>query len=795
MIDSKSPMPWIGVYAAVASGIWTLLLFADKMHSVRHRKLWFPCRYAALNATFLALMGIAVKLPMDLTTPMPGTYDQAAKRCSIAFLCASTAHVIPSLGSMSAREIIVNLTAVGILKVSHTVDVIIQVLSGVIEDYFQVVVVVIDVYMLFMLISSALTVSTRKMHLEHKYNALHARISAEELQRDEIMVFDKLKYHVKKYWVMAETGDPRLVMARSDDFWVLSLIYAFIFSIDGLELTTNNKPEIASDYKWSVYLVYYAQYAGIGLCTFMSIGRMELAILYILGNIKKYTISSISLEIKSYRINRLVEWKKRLPPSQVRNQKLRNIIYETRNLLLNICIITQIVIVIMNKLLWACLLYLIYLKGVKIQCSYWELIGNLLSSTLFVSVLLQPVTVRWLNMIKNFFSGESKASVNPIESEHRLGYEKDLENYFVLLESEAVQEVHLMFINASINSFITTGAKRQPRCLMKLMEKSTSFEGVLKFESDQVSLIICEEPLNCWSLSVATLTSIMIALPNVQNEEKNLLLRSVMEGFKYVRPIEKSLDVHKKIVNSTSAADFAWGLVEMRHKWLDMDLQEVATVSKSSKETLQNLANRSEEILKKFTSRMNGNAVESSVNLPENIIIANSMYKISNSLLLVYEESYHSASDTQVFERLSVIIADIFAACLTNLPCLILKKCSNSAIEEREKSIEEASYTLGETQGILEALQKREIPNLSLNQSISIDEWRTFLKHTNHGILGPTPSNENIVIASSGEVHLDIQELRASATEEALGTDEGDAESHVSGEVEELEDEEENNQA
>ncbi|CAA3009485.1 Hypothetical predicted protein [Olea europaea subsp. europaea] len=192
---------------------------------------------------------------------------------------------------------------------------------------------------------------------------------------------------------------------------------------------------------------------------------------------------------------------------------------------------------------------------------------------------------------------------------------------------------------------------------------------------------------------------------------------------------------------------------------------------------------------------MNGNAMESSVNLPENIIIANSMYKISNSLLLVYEESYHSASDTHVFEKLSVIIADIFAACLTNLPCLILKKCSNSAIEEREKSIEEASYILGETQGILEALQKREIPNLSPDQSISIDEWHNFLKHTNHGISGPTPSSENIVTASSGEVHLDIQELHASATEEALGTDEGDAESHVSGEMEELEDEEENNQA
>ncbi|CAA3001742.1 Hypothetical predicted protein [Olea europaea subsp. europaea] len=178
---------------------------------------------------------------------------------------------------------------------------------------------------------------------------------------------------------------------------------------------------------------------------------------------------------------------------------------------------------------------------------------------------------------------------------------------------------------------------------------------------------------------------------------------------------------------------------------------------------------------------MNGNAMESLVNLPKNIIIANSMYKISNTMLLVYDESYHSASDTQVFERL----ANIFAACLTDLPHAILKKCNNSAIEEREESIQETTPLLGETQDIMKALQKHEIPNLLPNQSIYIDEWRTLLKHTNHGILDSTPSSENIIIASSGEVYLDIQELRASAT----------VESHVNEEVEESGKEKENNRA
>ncbi|XP_022895130.1 uncharacterized protein LOC111409320 isoform X4 [Olea europaea var. sylvestris] len=615
----------------------TVSLFIDAVISVRHRKLWFPCRFSSLNAASLTVLAVAVKLSMDLTTPMKGVYDQAAKITSTAFLCVSTTHFMPSLGSMSDRDIIVNLTALGILIVTLTVNVIIQAFTRVIEDVKQVVIVCMNIYAFIVLISSALTVFTSKRYLERKYKELQTRILAAELQGDQIMDFEKLKLCVKKYWVMTETGNPQFVMVRSEASVVLFMICVLTY-ISERGILYGGRPT-ASDYKW-----------------------------------------------------------------------------------------------------------------------------------------------------------QSEASANPNEAEHAVGYEQDLRNFVLHLESEAINDGYLTFINTSINSSVKMGAKHQPRYLTELMENSTSFEGVSKFESDQVSPIICIEPLNCWSLAVATLTSITIALPNVQNEKRNQLLRGVTEGFKYVRLTEKSLDVHKKLVSSTRAADFAWILVELRRKWLDMDLQKIARVSKSSKETLQNLANRSEEILKEFTSSMNGNAMESLVDLPENIIIANSMYKISNSLLLVHEESYHSASDTQVFERFSVIVADIFAACLTNLPQAILKKCNNSAIEEREKIIKEATHLLRETQEIMKALHKREIPNLSLNQSIYIDEWRTLLKHPNHGTLDSTPSSENIITALSGEVHLDIQELRASATPEALETDEGNAGSHISGEVEESGEEKENHQ-
>ncbi|KAL2545320.1 hypothetical protein Fot_14553 [Forsythia ovata] len=353
MVDSNAPMPWIGVYAAVASLIWVVALMADVVYSVRHRKLWFPCRYSALNAASLTVLAIAVKLAMDLTTPMPGILDQAAKSRSTAFLCASTTHFMPSIGSMSDRDIVVNLTALGILIVTLTVNVIIQVFTGVIEDWmrFQAVVVFLNVYSFIILSSSALTVFTSKIYLEHKYNELHKRISGEELQGDEIMDLDKLKLRVKKYWVMAETGNPQFVMARSEASAVLFMICLISYLSNGITTPHfSRKPMIASNYKWSVHLVYWTQYVGIVLCFVMSLGRFLVALLHTVQNVRKGTVSSISLDIKNYRIKRLVDWKKRPPPLQVRGQKLRKIICDIRNLLLNICIGSQIVIVLVNKL-------------------------------------------------------------------------------------------------------------------------------------------------------------------------------------------------------------------------------------------------------------------------------------------------------------------------------------------------------------------------------------------------------------------------------------------------------------
>ncbi|CAA2987689.1 Hypothetical predicted protein [Olea europaea subsp. europaea] len=757
MVDSTAPMPWIGLYAAAASLVWVFALIADIIHSLRRRKLWFPCKYSALNATSLTVIAAAVKLAMDLTTSMPGSTDQFAKFSSTALLCASTIHFLPSLGSMSDTEILTNLTALGILIVTLTVNVIIQVFTGVIKDKMKVLqagIVLLNFYCFIILISSALTVSASKRYLEQKYSTIQGRILGEELQGNQIFDFEKLKLRLKKYWVMARTGSPQFLMARSDACYILGLISNVFLTL--LLIETSIYPlgwEDSSDYKWSVKFIFVNQVLAVSLCFLSSSIRFLNALILNIRHVRRFVASVISFDMQTYGIQILVNRKKRPPPSQVRDQKLRKIIHVIRNLLLNICIGGQVGIVVMNKLL--------VIMSILLTILFFVI------NFPFVLIFLSPLIILLFKRLKKKILGEYEDSVNPNETTQELSFEQDLRNFVVFVEGEAIQDIYLKFIHTSINSFITMGANNHPRHLIELLENSTSLMGVLNFESDQVPSILGKEPPNCWTLTIVILTSIMIALPNIEQQKKNKWLRSVIEGFKYARLVEESLDEEKKLVSSRDAADFVWAGAELKHKWLDIDLQKVARLSNSYMETLQTLAHKSEETLKEFTNKMERNTPESLVNLSEDVVVANLMYKISRTLLLNCAESSHSQSDAHVFDKLSIMVADIFVACLTNLPHVILMKCYNRTIEEREASVEEAACLLGETQGILKALQKHEIPSLSPDRSVHIEQWRALLKHSNNNTSTSTSSSEN-TITDSTEVHFDTQEIHSSAMEDEL---------------------------
>ncbi|KAI3775476.1 hypothetical protein L1987_50053 [Smallanthus sonchifolius] len=87
-------------------------------------------------------------------------------------------------------------------------------------------------------------------------------------------------------------------------------------------------------------------------------------------------------------------------------------------------------------------------------------------------------------------------------------------------------------------------------------------------------------------------------------------------------------------------------------------------------------------------------------------ICANSMHRITKTILLTFHDNIDDkVSQKELFDNSSSMIADIIAACLTNLPQVITMKCHTSAIEKREDSVKDAAQLLGKTKRIIEILQ------------------------------------------------------------------------------------------
>lgn len=212
----SKPMLWIGIYIAVASLFCTLLMAADLFHGFRNRKLWFPSKYFTLNAASITVITIAMKLPVDLSSRMPGYVDEFAKMGSMAFMCTMIANLMPSLASMDNRELFANVAGMVILVITNVVNILIQMETGVLEKYFiEHVYISAMLSLLVLMVSSALTIPTSKRILESKYQVVHKTTSNGVLhdpQHTRIPTIEELIQYVRKYWVMAGTCSPQFVM-------------------------------------------------------------------------------------------------------------------------------------------------------------------------------------------------------------------------------------------------------------------------------------------------------------------------------------------------------------------------------------------------------------------------------------------------------------------------------------------------------------------------------------------------------------------------------------------------------
>ncbi|KAJ0446492.1 hypothetical protein HanHA89_Chr17g0694861 [Helianthus annuus] len=626
----SKPMVWIGVYIAIASFLCTLAMTADMLYYRRIKKLWYPCKYFSLNATSLTVITIAVKLPVDLTSEMPGYIDQSSKVVGLAFMCTIMANLMPSLASMDSKARLANVTGLAILVITMIVNVFIQINTSVIEQnppnggiyqsHFDFVMVAylymfMILLLLIIIISSCLTIPTTTEILESKYQATSKMISLTD-QHIQMSTVEKLRKYVRRYWMMAETGSPQLLMASNPLSTACGVICLIVFVMTlltwsrfWLHFSKDINASYGSPYKWSTIAIYVIQTCGVFVGT-APIDRCFLAFNFNVGTRRNW---NLFVNVEKYWTQKLHEWNVSHVHFSSSSRRSRRFIGNSIDIIVSLCIVFQ------------------------------------------------------------------KAE------------------------------------------------REQNKNLLELLEKSTGFEGVEIFDTDQIQPLLSVELVNSWSLPIITLTCLAVALPSIHKDTVESLLISVGEGLSFTHLVEESLNSARKYVNIRMTTMILWHEVEHKCKWLDNPLAKDAFEGKTATEILKWFSDKAEEIVMEFKESTNGDLVNSP---PKTLIAANSMYRVTQTILLRCQSNAEPITNKQLFAHLNGMIADIFSACFTNIPRVITTRCHESVIEKREESVKVAAKLLGKTTKIIERLETCEVPSMDDEKMGYIDEWRLYLKQS-----------------------------------------------------------------
>ncbi|KAL8557367.1 hypothetical protein ACS0TY_004703 [Phlomoides rotata] len=682
-------MPWVGLYIAAASAMCTLAIAADALNGFRVKK---PCKYFRLNAASLTLLAVATKLPSDLNAASLTLFP---KHVSLIFMSIAIAHFTSSLGSMNDEQIIANVVALAILVITTAANMCIQLVL--LRDFLnpvRVISMLPTVLMMLSLatfVSGAITVPSMKRSLESEYQEKH-RVSVRE---GFTFTSDGQRGYMMKYWVMAKSGSPEFVMARSVvsttpaviclfHVIILAAIYAVSFLIYGrLSL---GRPESA----YGRYTLWILVIQSIGVVVGMvsPLFRWFIAAGFKCSSARNQQSFLNGFKIEAHWIEALVDWRDCSSALHIQKNKYRKFLHDARWFAITFCIGLQTLFVLLSKLL-------------------------LLLSALLLSRFSLCYTHSIAQMISNNEISGDEMDVN-------------LTRYVLLLEGEAELPKRIVKnICREATKMIQMGKQKQPNHLVNLLSKFNKFQGVGSFDSDKIPSLHSEEPQNIWMLPVITLASIAVALPNIAKHKGEQLLRSMGEGLSLVKIVEKTLDKNAQLVNIRKSADVTWTGVVLYMKWLDVDLRRTSRNCNNSKDLVRELSRKAEKAIVELKREEKDSVVENPRNWRTELVCWNSMYRISRTILLSFDDEDED-TDEELFERLSVMIADIFAACLTNLPRVMTKMCHCNVIEEREKSVGDAFVLLGKTQRIVELLQQQQWPSLDHDKAAYIDEWRAL---------------------------------------------------------------------
>ncbi|KAJ0446743.1 hypothetical protein HanRHA438_Chr17g0802621 [Helianthus annuus] len=494
-------MLWIGIYIAVASLFCVLAMAADLFHGFRNKKLWFPSKYFTLNTASIMVITVAMKLPVDLNDPMPCWMDLFAKLVSMPFMTTMMANLMPALASMDNKELFENVIGLLILVITIVLNVFIQFHTGLV-GYFYLNYIYIGamLYILMVLTSVALTAPVSKQILENKYQAAHKLVSKDMHTRMSTM--EELIQCVRRYSIMAGTSSPQFVVATTPLCSAAGIICIFstiIYFYDVLTLI-NNKIlgehdyykvilQYDSDYKWSMVVILLIQTVGIVVGTIHSIFRCfaPLSFKLSLKWCKKHTKI---FKVEKYWFHKLFEWKEIHLVLPIGSRTLKALVHNLNHFIIHVCTGFHMVIVVSCKTIALIPIGIVIIGVYCVHC--------------------------WMLLKAMFFAMPMVSNRDII---HDLGpndTEEDIESYVLRLENEMeLGKRTLKSISKSVDTLIQKAEKKPPKNLLKLVEQSTGFEGVLNFDSDEVQPLRSVKFSNSWSLPIVTLTCVARTLPNI----------------------------------------------------------------------------------------------------------------------------------------------------------------------------------------------------------------------------------------------------------------------------------------
>ncbi|PWA91426.1 hypothetical protein CTI12_AA089520 [Artemisia annua] len=438
------------------------------------------------------------------------------------------------------------------------------------------------------------------------------------------------------------------------------------------------------------------------LCRCYAALSFKLSIEWIWSHIKVF-------KVESYWTQKLYDWKQSSIPFSVGSRKIKIVIQNFKVIFLIICIGLQMTVVVACKMIALIPIFFVICGLFCIWCWKW-----------FKAMFSASSIFKRQNPKAMFSASSIVERQNPEQQENF----NDLRRYVLQLQDDMeLSKRTLKSISKSVNRLIKKAEKQQPSNLVELLRESKGFEGVGKHDSLHVPPLFAQDYPDCWSLPLVTLTAITVSLPQIQNERVDRLLSSVSKGLTYVTLVEESFNATDEYVSIQKAAKVLWLEVEVSNTWVGINLKNHAPEVNTAGLILQWFKNTAKNMVNEVQVIDNKSANDNSI---YRSVCANSMYRITESILFSYHTNIDELSQEDLFTGLSSMIADILAACLTNLPQVIVTKCHESVIEKRESSVNATVQLLGETTQIINNLQDRELPDLNPAELPFIDKWRDY---------------------------------------------------------------------